>query len=163
MNNFADVNPKFFNSSDFPFKLFFLKITSFLFFLLENLTITRSLRLILWHASRSPAETGVPVRDKAWHIDSSSCMSWISSGTGFISIISLLRYCEESKAFLCNVSICLERSFVQFFETASSDSTRAYFSRNSSNLEVRFARSSWIEFTVSNWSISSSLSFSNSY
>ena len=47
MNNFADVNPKFFNSSDSPFKLFFLKITSFLFFLLENLTITRSLHLIL--------------------------------------------------------------------------------------------------------------------
>ena len=163
MNNFADVNPKFFNSSDFPFKLFFLKITSFLFSLLENLTFTRSLRLILWQALRSPTETGVPVRDKAWHIDSSSCMSWISSGTGFISIISLLRYCEESKVFLCNVSICLERSFIQVFETASSDSTRAYFSRNSSNLEVRFARSSWIEFTVSNWSISSSLSFSNSY
>ena len=134
MNNFANVNPKFFNSSDFSFKLFFLKMTSFLFFLLENLTITRYLCLILWHTSRSPAKTGVPVKDKAWHIDSSSCVSWISSGTGLISIISLLRYCEESKAFLCNVFICLERGFVQFFETWSSDSTLAYFSINSSNL-----------------------------
>ena len=157
MNNFADVNPKFFNSSDFPFKLFFLKITSVLYFLLESLSITRSLRLILWHASRSPAEKGVPVRDKALHIDSSSYISWISSGTRFISIISFLRYCEKSKAFLCNVSICLERSFMQFFETSSSDSTRAYFSRNSPNLEVRFTRFSWIEFTVSNSFTSSSL------
>ena len=133
MNNFADINPKFFNSPDFPLKLVFLKITSFLFFSAGELD-TRSLRLILWHASRSPAEKGVPMRDKALHIDSSSYISWISSGTKFISIISFLRYCEESKAFLCNVSICLERSFMQFFETSSSDSARAYFSRNSSNL-----------------------------
>ena len=93
-NNLTDVNPKFFNSSDFPIKLFFQKNSAISFFLLENLMITQSLCLILWHASRSPAETGVPVRDKDWHIDSSSCMSWISSGTGFIFIISLLRYCR---------------------------------------------------------------------
>ena len=68
------------------------------------------------------------MRDKAWDIDSSSCLSWISSGTRFISVISLLIYCEESKAFLCNVSICLEKGFVQFFETSGSDSTGAYFS-----------------------------------
>ena len=51
-----------------------------------------------------------------------------------------------------------------FFETSSSNSTYLYFSRNSSNFEVSFARSSWIEFTVSNSSISSYLiSFSNCF
>ena len=130
MNNFADLNPKF--STRQISHLFFLDhAISFFFYL----TITRSLRFILWHASRSPAETGVPMRDKAWYIDSSRCVSWILSGTGFISITSLLRNCKESKVFLCNVSICLEISFVQFFETSSSDSTRVYFSSNSSNLE----------------------------
>ena len=135
------------------------------FFLQENLTITQSFRLILWHVSRSLGERRVPVRDKAWYTDyPSSCMSWMSSGTGFTSIISLRRYCEESKAFLCNVAICLERIFVQFFDISSSDSTRTYLSRNSSNLEARFASPSWIEFTVSNSSISSTLlSFSSCF
>ena len=65
MNNIARVNPKFFKTSDFPFKLLFLKIMSFLFALLENLTIARSLCFTLLHTSRSPAEAGVPVKDNA--------------------------------------------------------------------------------------------------
>ena len=142
MNNFPDVNPKFFRLLGFPLKLFFLKITLFLFFLLENLTITRSFCIILRHASRSLGEAKVPVRDKAWYIDFSSCVSWISSGTEFISTISLLRYCEDSETFLCNVSICLERSFEQCFDISSSDSNSACFPTNSANLDVRFASSS---------------------
>ena len=129
LSNFPDVNPKIFRSLHFPFKLFVLKIMLFLFFLLENLTIIQSFCLILWQVSRSPSETRAPVRDKAWHIDSSSCVSWIFSSTGFISIISLGGYCGETKVFLCNFSVCLERGFVQFFDTSSSDSTRYIFQR----------------------------------
>ena len=93
----------------------------------------------------------------AYCIDSSSCVSWISSCIRFISIISIpLRYCEESKVFLCNVSIYLERSFMEFLDTWSSDSC-TYFSKNLSNLEVRFESSSWIELADDiNSSISSS-------
>ena len=126
--------------------------------------ITWSFLLILRHASRALGETRVPVRDKAWYIDSSSCMSWISSGTRFTSIIFLWRYCEDSTVFLWNIYICLERSFVQFFDISSSDSTHTYLSRTLSNYEVRFASSSWIEFTVNKSSIDSSLvSFSNCF
>ena len=92
----------------------------------------------------------------AYCIDSSSCVSWISSCIRFISIISIpLRYCEESKVFLCNVSIYLERSFMEFLDTWSSDSC-TYFSKNLSNLEVRFESSSFELADDINSSISSS-------
>ena len=144
MNNFADVNSKFFNSPDFPFKLFFLKVTSFLFFLLENLTITRSLHLILWHASRSPAETGVPVMEYRFFK---------------LHVVDIFRYriylYHFSRKALRRVHSVSLQCFYFFGEKF-----RSVFL----NLEVRFARSSWIEFTVSNSSISSSLvSFSNCF
>ena len=67
-------------------------ISLFHFFLLENLTITRSFRLILGRGSRSPGETAVLVTSKAWHVFSWSCLSSISSGAGFTSIFSFHRY-----------------------------------------------------------------------
>ena len=74
-----------------------------------------------------------------------------------LHVLDTFRYRIYLKAFLCNVSIWLKRSFMKFFDISNLDSSRAYFSRNSSNLEIRFASSSWVEFTVSDLSISSSL------
>ena len=74
-----------------------------------------------------------------------------------LHVLDTFRYWIYIKAFLCNVSNWLKRSFMQFFDISNLDSSRAYFSRNPSNLEVRFASSSWVEFTVSDLSISSSL------
>ena len=101
---------------------FFLSIRMFRFCFLDlNFTITISFFFRRWQAWRSSGITSWPVRERALQTLSSSSSLLIDAGTGFISIDSRWWYWALLIAFLSSWMIRSLASWLQFFETASSE------------------------------------------
>lgn len=97
------------------FLMILLKMILFVYFLLKNLKMTQSLRLILWHASRFSGETSTSVRNFTHCFLRLRVLNILSYWVYFNHL--LRRCCEKSREFLCSVSICFARGLLHFFQT----------------------------------------------
>ena len=108
-------------SEDLPFKFFRLNRTFYLCLRHLNLTMTGFRFLKQWHECSCSGVTLTPARDKALQTSSSKISSPRLSGTGFISIVSLLWFWEFITAFLSSWTILCNRWLLQFLDIYNSE------------------------------------------
>ena len=122
-------NFHFFNSLDLFFIIYLyhlLFIILYFNFQLLNLTMTIPFFLRWWHAWTSLGETSFPVKDSALQTSPSNS-SDTSSGTGEISIISLLKHWELSKDDLPKSIIRLRNNEFEVLEICNSEKIGSNF------------------------------------
>ena len=148
------------NPNDFFFTLFAnffrLCIAHYYCFLSLNLRMTLFWPFILWHAWKSSCLTSMPVNERASQTFFSKTLSGTEVGTELISIISLLLYCDVSRAFFLSCTTLFFSNLLTFFDATNSECNSSYLFICFSRRLIRSVICWGIFSTESNLSINSS-------